>query len=211
MSEQPPFPQPPEGQEPDRRSARPATPAYYPPPPPGAYGPGYYAPPPLASLPPGVQLANWGVRLAAMLIDGIISSVLAVVFAVGTGIGVYGAVTGDDAEGAGWVTGVLVYIAVTFLWFVLYEPLTMRRQGAHNGQTWAKQWLGIRVIREDGQPVTAGTAIVRDVVMQGLVFGVLGGFFAFSVPTLLDGLWPLWDERNQALHDKVANTLVVQA
>jgi uncharacterized RDD family membrane protein YckC len=36
-----------------------------------------------------------------------------------------------------------------------------------------------------------------------------GGDALFNVPTLLDGLWPLWDERNQALHDKVANTFVI--
>ena len=84
----------------------------------------------------------------------------------------------------------------------------MRRQGEHNGQTWGKQWLGIRVVREDAYPVTAGTAFIRDVIMQDLVFGVIGSFVCY-VPTLLDGLWPLWDDRNQALHDKVANTFVI--
>ena len=99
---------------------------------------------------------------------------------------------------------------ILLLWFVIYEPLTMRRPGERNGQTWAKQWLGIRVIREDGHPVTAGTAFIRDVLMQSLVFGLVGSFI-FNLPTILDGLWPLWDDRNQALHDKVANTFVVDA
>ena len=87
---------------------------------------------------------------------------------------------------------------LVLFWFVLYEPLTMRRQGDRNGQTWAKQWLGIRVIREDGQAVTFGTGFIRDVLMQSLVFGMVGSFL-FNLPTLLDGLWPLWDDRNQAL------------
>ena len=97
---------------------------------------------------------------------------------------------------------------LALVWFVLYPPLTMRRQGEHNGQTWAKQWFGIRVIREDGLPVTAGTGFIRDVLMQDLVFGFIGSLI-FYVPWLLDGLWPLWDDRNQALHDKVANTFVI--
>ena len=112
------------------------------------------------------------------------------------------------ATARGWAAGVIAYFVLALAWFTIYAPLTMRRQGEHNGQTWGKQWLGIRVIREDGHHVTAGTAFIRDVLMQDLVFGLLGSFI-FNLPTLLDGLWPLWDDRNQALHDKVANTFVV--
>jgi uncharacterized RDD family membrane protein YckC len=36
------------------------------------------------------------------------------------------------------------------------------------------------------------------------VVGSLGSLF-----TLLDGLWPLWDDKKQAIHDKVAATNVV--
>jgi uncharacterized RDD family membrane protein YckC len=38
-----------------------------------------------------------------------------------------------------------------------------------------------------------------------VVFGI------FYIPALLDYLWPLWDKRNQALHDKVVNSIVVRA
>src|SRR4051794_34821721 len=34
---------------------------------------------------------------------------------------------------------------------------------------------------------------------------------ALFIPTILDYLWPLWDERNEALHDKMAHTWVVRA
>ena len=36
------------------------------------------------------------------------------------------------------------------------------------------------------------------------VVGLLGSLF-----TILDSLWPLWDERRQALHDKAGATNVV--
>ena len=44
---------------------------------------------------------------------------------------------------------------------------------------------------------------------QVLVINLLMGL-CFIV-TILDYLWPLWDDRNQALHDKIVNTLVIQA
>ena len=78
-------------------------------------------------------------------------------------------------------------LALAFL--ALYAPLTMRRQGEHNGQRRAGNGWGIRVVREDAHPVTAGTAFIRDVIMQDLVFGIIGSFVCY-VPTLLDGLWP---------------------
>jgi uncharacterized RDD family membrane protein YckC len=179
--------------------------------PPPAYPPAprYYAPP-RAYVPPGVTLSTWGRRLAAFLLDGILQMVLTLGVSVAVGFAVYGIATGPDRDSAGWAAGVIAYFVLLLAWWLLYAPLTMRRQGEHNGQTWAKQWLGIRVVREDGSPVTAGTAYIRDVLMQDLVFGFIGSL-VFNVPTLLDGLWPLWDERNQALHDKVANTFVIDS
>jgi uncharacterized RDD family membrane protein YckC len=35
-------------------------------------------------------------------------------------------------------------------------------------------------------------------------------FLLLGIPTLLDILWPLWDQQNQTLHDKVAGTVVVK-
>jgi hypothetical protein len=31
------------------------------------------------------------------------------------------------------------------------------------------------------------------------------------IPAVLDYLWPLWDRRNQALHDKVVSSVVIKA
>jgi uncharacterized RDD family membrane protein YckC len=207
MSEHPPFPTEPERREPDP-SWPPPAPGYgqqYPP-----AAPYYYGPPPPPNIPPGVELASWGRRFAAYLVDNIIQTVLSLGVAVAIGFAVYNAASGPDAESAGWAAGVVAYLVLFLAWFVLYEPLTMRRQGERNGQTWGKQWLGIRVIREDGQPVTAGTGFIRDVLMQNLVFNFIGSFLLY-IPTLLNGLWPLWDDRNQALHDKVASTFVINA
>jgi uncharacterized RDD family membrane protein YckC len=33
----------------------------------------------------------------------------------------------------------------------------------------------------------------------------------FAIPLIIDLLWPLWDKRNQTLHDKFAKTLIVRS
>jgi uncharacterized RDD family membrane protein YckC len=84
--------------------------------------------------------------------------------------------------------------------------LTMRRRG----QSWGKQVARIRVVAIDGGPVSAGTVIVRDVVGKFAIFTMLA-VIALFVPTIVNFLWPLFDFRNQALHDKMAQTLVVSS
>ena len=86
----------------------------------------------------------------------------------------------------------------------------MARGGENNGQTFGKQIVGIRVVRDVGQPFDMAAAFVRELVVKQLLFNFVGGFF-FSIPTLLDYLWPLWDDQNRALHDMVVKSHVVRA
>jgi uncharacterized RDD family membrane protein YckC len=92
-----------------------------------------------------------------------------------------------------------------FIYVLVVSPILMARDGPNNGQTWGKQALGIRVVRDDGQPFTYGTALLRDFVVKNLLFGAL------AVVQLVNVLWPLWDESNQALHDKLLGTHVLRA
>ncbi|HWF52800.1 MAG TPA: RDD family protein [Solirubrobacteraceae bacterium] len=89
---------------------------------------------------------------------------------------------------------------------VLYAPLLLGRSGARNGQTVGKQVMGIRVIRQDGLPMTFATALVREGLGRQVPALLSSGLY---VP--VDYLWPLWDRRNQSLHDKVGRTFVVAA
>ena len=60
-----------------------------------------------------------------------------------------------------------------------------------------------------GEPSGWSHTFVREVILKGVVAHFLavvtGGLFI-----LVDCLWPLWDGNRQALHDKMAETLVVQ-
>jgi uncharacterized RDD family membrane protein YckC len=68
--------------------------------------------------------------------------------------------------------------------------------------------VGIRVVRAGGQPMTFWFAMLREVVVKTLLFGIVSSF-TFGLASLLDVLWPLWDEENRALHDFVVNTRVI--
>ena len=61
--------------------------------------------------------------------------------------------------------------------------------------------MRIMVVNAQGQLVSQGTALLR------LVTHTAMGFVPFL--SFIDLLWPLWDDRRQTLHDKVANTYVV--
>ncbi|MGH3995362.1 MAG: RDD family protein, partial [Pseudonocardiaceae bacterium] len=91
-----------------------------------------------------------------------------------------------------------------------YAPLLMARQGERNGQTWGKQIVGIRAVRDNGQPFELGFGFLREFVVKNLLFVGVGGFFLY-IPTIVDWLWPLWDDQNRCLHDMVVSTHVVRA
>jgi uncharacterized RDD family membrane protein YckC len=88
----------------------------------------------------------------------------------------------------------------------LYAPFLMART---NGQTLGRMATGIRVVRTSGEPMTFGWAMLREVAVKGLLIGTVANSVTFGLASLLDVLWPLWDEENRALHDYVSQTRTV--
>ena len=151
----------------------------------------------------GKPLASWGTRVGATLIDWGILLVPVAIIVVLVVVVAYSSDIGAAAVG----------LVATLAWLVailLYAPLLMARRGSGNGQTWGKQMLGIRAVRDSGTPFDFGTAMLRELVIKGLLFGVLGSWF-LAIPTILDFLWPLWDDESRCLHDFVASTHVVES
>lgn len=143
-------------------------------------------------VPAGTQLASWGSRAGAFLIDGVILSVPFFVLV----FGVFAFAAADSAAGLG-------FIPMTILWgliSIVYKPVMEGMKGA----TLGKMAVGIKVvIAETGAQCDYARAFLRWFV------GTIINFVPFG--SLVDNLWPLWDERNQTLHDKAAGTLVVRA
>jgi uncharacterized RDD family membrane protein YckC len=75
--------------------------------------------------------------------------------------------------------------------------------GSARGQTVGMMAVGARAVRADGHTVLGyGPALGRAVLEQVFRFTI--------VVWILDMLFPLWDARNQTLHDKAAGSVVIR-
>lgn len=173
--------------------------------------------------PDGVELASWGRRLAAYLVDWVVLGVVSLV--IGAALGIWSAIseliesiepTATDitpqfeAFLAAHSTELLVFSLLQILVSGVYHVVLV----ATRGRTIGKRMLGIRVrLRErEGLPIwrAALSRWLLHYAVPNLLSGVPGlGFFAGMFP-IVDGLWPLWDARRQAIHDKLAKTAVVR-
>jgi uncharacterized RDD family membrane protein YckC len=141
----------------------------------------------LAEAVPSAQYGGWRTRVGAYFLDSLL-------IALGAGVllGVLYALVGDT----GIVIGYLAWIFVPFAYFAYFHA-------GPSGQTPGKKATGIRVRRSNGSDLGFGRGLAR------YAFSFALGIFV--VPILIDYLWPLWDERHQALHDKVVDSVVVRA
>ncbi len=118
------------------------------------------------------------------------------------------------AIAAGSDTGAIVTAVFGFLAYLvvalLYAPVLMSRAGPRNGQTWGKQALDIRVVRDSGEAMSFGWAALREIAVKGLAVTIASSIVPF-IPWFLNYFWPLWDDQNRALHDMIVSTHVVQA
>jgi uncharacterized RDD family membrane protein YckC len=132
--------------------------------------------------------ASFCQRLLALILDGIIVSIPANIFAASLGASI--AITGGGFHYRSGGSGLQT------LFFIFYEALLI---AYWNGQTIGKKAVGIRVVARGGQPVPLGMAFVRCLmkVVSGMVL-------------CLGYLWMLWDPNKQTWHDKVADTYVVR-
>jgi uncharacterized RDD family membrane protein YckC len=139
--------------------------------------------------------ASWGSRFGAWLLDWII--IFLPVIALGL---VLRAATGTfDEEGQGpeLIVG-LAAAPLAPLYFAFFHA------GAR-GQTLGKRVASIAV--KDAKNL--GRLSLGRSLGRAYLTAVL--WWAFYVGGILDALWPLWDSRNQALHDKAVGSIVVDA
>lgn len=162
--------------------------------------------PPAGSPAQPYVLAGWWSRVGAQLVDGLIVGIGAVLLAVAiTAPFSIGFFASTDAGVTSVVIGAIIAIACVSVVALLYAPALMART---NGKTLGRMATGIRVVRADGQPMTFSFAMLREVAVKSLGFGIAGSLTG-GIANLLDVLWPLWDEQNRALHDLVVNTRTV--
>ena len=173
-------------------------------------------------LPDGDVLAEWWRRLLARILDALIAGALTLLLAIPwwddvlrvmadfldeatTAAG--GAV--DTTRFAEELTTALFPVSLVSLVVTLvYEVGFLAWRSATPG----KMVLGTIVRRTGGAgPIGLATAVRRQLISVAtalMAFVPLLNILA-SMLNILDPAWLLWDPRRQALHDKVADTLVV--
>jgi len=136
--------------------------------------------------------AEWWPRFGAWCLDAVFATAIAIVVAIPFGAS---GSSNDDANG--------IWLLIAIVLCTAYYWLTMCRRGERNGQTLGKQAVGLRVIRTDGKPIGPGTVLLLEVLLKFIV-----GWMTV-IGWLIDGLWPLGDRQNRAIHDLAAGTQVL--
>lgn len=193
-------------------------------PPMGAYPAAY--PALRATTPDGEPLAGWWQRVAASLLDTLILTPIVVIVGLPWWREIVSAYADffDEAmraaERGGTVPDQGALLSDIAWPFVVLSLIGLGLNFAYNAgflkwraATPGKMVVGLRVrLRDVPGPLSWATVLKRWVGQNW--FAVLGavpviGWIVAFYPWL-DGLWPLWDDKKQALHDKVARTNVVR-
>ena len=177
-----------------------------------------------ATTPDGVPLAGWWRRGLALTIDGVVVAVVAALLSLPWWIDVVRDVSSwmndamDAPQGTTPDTNALldkiatpllvIGLVSNALRFVYYVGFLRWKQA-----TPGMFALGLRVrLRERPGPMPMRTVLMRWLGHYGpalLGLAATGGAIS-ALYTLVDYLWPLWDDKKQAVHDKIARTNVVR-
>jgi uncharacterized RDD family membrane protein YckC len=132
-------------------------------------------------------LADRGTRLGARMVDGVL-------YVAAAAIGVIpGAALGEETAMFGGI-GLAIFVLAVYQWYLI----------STTGQSIAKKWLGIRIVRVDGSELGFLYGVfLRDWVLQAVSA-------LFSPIGLIDALMIFGEER-RCLHDHIAGTKVIIA
>ena len=143
------------------------------------------------------QVAGIGSRFLASLVDTLIVGVLQFVVLLVL-VAVLNALDGSmfADQLSAWLVAVLGLIGAVFYWgyYIFFEMLW-------NGQSPGKRWVGLRVIRADGTPITLSESLIRNLAR---LVDFLPAAYGIGIVTMFI------DKQSRRLGDLAAGTLVVQ-
>jgi uncharacterized RDD family membrane protein YckC len=142
----------------------------------------------------GRELASWSRRLAALLVDTVVLGL-----AIATAL--YAAGMPADELRDRVQDGETLLVVVLFL---IPEAIYYTGMIGSRSQTFGKMLLGIRVVDADSRAPIGYLRAFRRWLSTAALRAL------FTIPTIVDHLWPLRDAKNQALHDKFARSVVVR-
>jgi len=145
-----------------------------------------------------MDFAGFFTRFFALVIDSILMAILALIitFIFGGVLGVTASLDNGFMNFLIGVVGMMFYILMLFFQFFYFGYFWSK-----SGQSLGMKMLNIKVVSQDGQPLSFLRAGLRGSVgywISGLIFSL--GF-----------IWAAFDANKEAWHDKLFNTWVVRA
>jgi len=142
----------------------------------------------------GYQVAGIGSRFLATLLD----TILIVLLQIAVILVFVLVLNAFDLLGqtiAAWVYALLGIVGFIFFWgyYIFFEMLW-------NGQTPGKRWVGLRVIRTDGTPITLSESFIRNLTR---LVDFLPAMYGIGIISMF------LDKQSRRLGDLAAGTLVV--
>lgn len=153
------------------------------------------------------SLASIGNRFLAVAIDHTIQytaiAIIAIVFIIAAGVGQdasSGIAEQLEREVPNWLIAVMIVVL-----FILFSGYFAIFEWLWDGQTPGKRLVKLRVIREDGRPITLWEAIARNLLR---IFDAIPGF---AIPIYSIGLIVVFmSSRDQRVGDIFAGTVVIR-
>jgi len=138
------------------------------------------------------RLAGAGSRLAAFTIDFTLQIIACLLLGVIILFGIYNYqfATLEGLEGSALALLIISWFSIYFCYFIVCEM-------AMNGQSIGKKIFGLRVIRDNGQPVRLQDSLIRNLFKSVLDILYIGLFFILFSP------------KHKRIGDMVAGTVVV--
>jgi uncharacterized RDD family membrane protein YckC len=148
-------------------------------------------------------LASIGNRFLACAIDHALQIAFVILLAIAfTILSNYARLIDDFKDAPKWVTAVLIILV-----FLLFSSYFIFFEWLWNGQTPGKRWLKLRVIREDGRPITFWEAAVRNIMrifdMQPTPIPIIGFYSVGLIAVFIS-------TKDQRLGDMLAGSVVVR-
>ena len=141
------------------------------------------------------RTAGLGRRAVALILDSLI--LLAIFLGISLVIGLVMLLLGANVSDGinDYVLAFLIILAALMIggYYALMEYY-------RSGQTWGKKWTGLRVVQENGQPITFLASIIRNFFR---LIDFLPSFY------FLGAVWMFFNGKDKRLGDLAAGTLVI--
>lgn len=150
------------------------------------------------------ELATRGTRLGAALLDGLVIGGPAGLIAIVAAIAIPSSRQAGGTQPSSLVLGLLGFAVLAVVIGIAVVNMVLLHR---HGQTIAKRWLNIKIVRTDGSPCS----LVRIIFARFLPVALLGAIPLIGYLISLTDSLLIFRQDYRCLHDHFADTIVVKA